>query len=369
MRAAGPLLESALVIVPEEGRLPVGDRVRGLRATHPVPSEASVAAGEAALDAARTTPRGTLLVVLLSGGASALMAAPAPGLTLDDKRAMTAALLESGAPIGAINAVRRHCSRVKGGGLLRAASAAEQVWTLALSDVIGDDPATIGSGPTAPDSTTFEDVAAVLREWGRAVPPAIHAVIRAGVGGERPETLKREDPMVERAAYVVVGSNALAVSGAQSAASAAGYLVVPFGHVLAGEAEEEGVRVASRILDDPTTGRPVALVAGGEPTVRVVPGGVGGRAQHLALAAAPGIAGSRCLLLAAGTDGIDGPTDAAGAWVDGGTMAEAAALGIDVAGALARTDSHPALARLGSLVRTGPTGTNVADVVIALRAC
>jgi glycerate-2-kinase len=190
-----------------------------------------------------------------------------------------------------------------------------------------------------------------------------------GSAGGRPETVKPHDPVLDRTVFVLVGSNAVAVDALAAAAAAAGYRVVRLGRPIAGDAAREGEAIARRLRTIADDGRPVALVGGGEPTVSVVAGGRGGRAQQLALAAAAGIAGARCLVLAIGTDGVDGPTDAAGAWVDGATMADAARLGVDVDAALAATDAHPALARLGSLVRTGPTGTNVADVVVGLRAC
>src|SRR5205823_1234666 len=220
----------------------------------------------------------TLVLVVLSGGASSLLVAPAAGLTLADKQALGARLLASGADIGALNVVRKHCSRVKGGGLARHAARAAGLWTLVLSDVVGDDPATIASGPTVADPSTFRDVAAVLARYLAAedVPAAVRARIERGCTGALPETVKPGDPALARAATGV--------------------------------------------------------------------------------------------LLAAGTDGVDGPTDAAGACVDGGTVARAWARGLDPAAALAATDSHPLLAATGDLLRTGPTGTNVADLVVALRA-
>lgn len=366
----GDALETGVVVVPEQDRAS-GDspRFRRLTASHPLPGPGSLAAAEAVLALACETKSDALLLVLLSGGASALLAAPSDGITLADQRDLTAALLASGADIRAINVVRRHCSRIKGGGLLRAAARAAAVWTLALSDVIGDDPASIASGPTAADPTTFADAQAALDRWVPTPPPTIVAALAEGASGHRAETVKPGDPLLARSTYVVVGSNALAVEAMAAAAETAGYEVARAGRPLTGDATEEGVDFARRLRDAPDRGRPVALVGGGEPTVQVVPGGQGGRAQQLALAAAAVLADSRCLLLAAGTDGIDGPTDAAGGWVDGATIAEAARLGVDVAGALAATNAHPALARLGALVRTGATGTNVADVVVGLRAC
>jgi glycerate 2-kinase len=364
----GDLIERGLVVVPRGGGQPATARLECMHGSHPVPDDTSAAAADALLDLARTTPRGTLLLVLLSGGASALVAAPVAGLELRDVQLATAALLASGADIQAVNTVRRHCSRLKGGGLLRAAAGAAAVWTLALSDVIGDEPAAIGSGPTAPDPTTFGDAAAILERWVPGAPGVLGAVLAEGVAGRREETVKPGDPLLRRATFVVVGSNVIAVDALAAAAGRAGYRAERLAQPIAGDAARAGEALGRRLRDPSAAGGRVALVGGGEPTVQVVPGGRGGRAQQLALAAAPVLAGTRCLLLAAGTDGIDGPTDAAGAWVDGGTMAEAGRLGLDVAAALAATDAHPVLARLGALVRTGPTGTNVADVVLGLRA-
>jgi len=342
-RAAAEVVSDAsaggLVIVPHGG--PGGIEVA--TGAHPVPDGAGEAATARLLAAVGAADAATLVLVVLSGGASSLLVAPAAGLTLADKQALGARLLASGADIGALNVVRKHCSRVKGGGLARHAARAAGLWTLVLSDVVGDDPATIASGPTVADPSTFRDVAAVLARYLAAedVPAAVRARIERGCTGALPETVKPGDPALARAATVVIGGNQDALAAAAAAARA---------HLGAAR------------------GGPFALVAGGETTVRVRPGGRGGRAQQLALAAAVALEGAPCVLLAAGTDGVDGPTDAAGACVDGGTVARAWARGLDPAAALAATDSHPLLAATGDLLRTGPTGTNVADLVVALRA-
>jgi len=263
--------------------------------------------------------------------------------------------------------VRKHCSRVKGGGLARAAREAAGLWSLVLSDVNGDDPATIASGPTVADPTTFADAGRVLVEHltPAEVPLAVRDHIARGAAGDVPETAKPGDPVLARAVTVVVGGNGDAVAAAATAAAARGYAVDRVDAPLAGDAAEVGRQLAARLLAGPRD-RPLALVAGGETTVRVRPGGHGGRSQQLALAAAVVLAGRAAVLLAAGTDGIDGPTDAAGACVDGETVARAR--GRDPARALADTDSHPFLSASGDLLRTGATGTNVADLVVALRA-
>src|SRR5438034_1571524 len=227
-----------------------------------------------------------------SGGASSLLVAPAAGLTLADKQALGARLLASGADIGALNLVRKHCSRVKGGGLARHAVRAAGLWTLVLSDVVGDDPATIASGPTVADPSTFRDVAAVLARYLAAedVPAAVRARIERGCTGALPETVKPGDPALARAATVVIGGNQDALAAAAAAARAHGYAAEVAAEPLGGDAAEAGRVLAARL--GAARGGPFALVAGGETTVRVRPGGRGGRAQQLALAAAVELEGA-----------------------------------------------------------------------------
>jgi glycerate-2-kinase len=343
-------------------------RVRGAR--HPVPDAAGEAATAELLAVADGAGTDDLVLVVLSGGASALLVAPAVGLTLAAKQQVTAALLAAGADIHALNCLRKHCSRVKGGGLARAAARAAAVWTLVLSDVVGDDLATVASGPTVADPTTWADAAAVLdRHLAPEVASAVRAHVARGAAGEVEDTPKPGDPAFARAHAVLVGGNRDAVAAAARTAGARGYETIVIAEPIEGEAAVAGRALAARLQAAPRD-RPVAVVAGGETTVRVVGGGRGGRSQHLALAAALALDGEAGVLLAAGTDGVDGPTDAAGACVDGRTVARARARGLDPAAALVATDSHALLDATGDLVRTGPTGTNVADVVVALRgAC
>jgi glycerate 2-kinase len=363
--------DAGIVIVPHgvAGDAPPGTIV--LHAAHPVPDDAGERATARVLDAVRSAGPETLVLLLLSGGASALLVAPAGDITLADTRAVTAALLASGADIVALNAVRKHCSRVQGGGLARAARGAAGVWTLLLSDVAGDDPAIIASGPAAADPTTFADARHVLERWlePEAVPTRVRAHLDAGVAGRVAETVKPGDPVLDRVATHVLAGNRTAVKAAAAAAHRLGFEAHEIPEPLRGDAEAAGGRIVATLESLPRQ-RPVAIVAGGETTVRVVPGGRGGRSQHLALAAALALAGRPGVVLAAGTDGIDGPTEDAGACVDGGTVARGRARNLDAAAALAATDSNPLLAATGDLVRTGPTGTNVADLVVALRpAC
>jgi hydroxypyruvate reductase len=360
----GDALDGGVVVAPE--RVAAPPRVRALVASHPVPDATSVASTAELLALAEGAGAETLVLVLLSGGASALLCAPADGLTLADKQVVTRALLDAGADIGAFNTVRKHCSRVKGGGLARAAAGAAGCWTLVLSDVVGDDLATIASGPTVGDPTTFADALAALSRYGVMAPAAVAERLRRGAAGAIPETPKPGDPPFARAHTRLVGTNADAVAAIADEARRRGYAVVVRQDPLVGDAAAAGADLATAVLAL-DAGR-VALVAGGETLVRAKPGGLGGRSQHLALAAASALAGHDAVLLAAGTDGIDGPTHAAGGCVDGETIARARAAGVDVAAALSATDSHRALAATGDLVVTGRTGTNVADVVVALRA-
>lgn len=367
----GTACAGGIVVVPRGGAGPCAGGVEVAEGGHPLPDASGEAATRRLLDVVAAADATTLVLVVLSGGASALLVASSDGVTLADKQAVTAALLAGGADIAALNTVRKHCSRIKGGGLVRAAAGARAIWTLVLSDVIGDDLATIASGPTTADPTTFADAARALERHLRAgeCPPAIEARIQRGLQGRVSETVKPGDPVLARVRTRLVGGNADAVAAAASTAAARGYAVDVPATPFIGDAGEAGRMIASRLRSAPP-GQAAAIVCGGETTVRVRAGGRGGRSQHLALAAAIALAGERAVVLAAGTDGVDGPTTAAGACVDGETVARARRAGLDPEAALAATDSHTILTATGDLVVTGPTGTNVADVVVALRpAC
>lgn len=363
------LLEEGLVVTTHESVESVpGCEVVG--AGHPLPDQAGADAAARVAELAAAAGPGDTLLVLLSGGSSALLASPVEGVSLDDLTATTKALLAGGASIGELNCVRKHLSALAGGGLVRLASPATVV-ALVLSDVVGDDPAVIGSGPTVPDPSTAREALSVLdrRAGGAPLPGSVRQVLEDMVAGVRPETPGPGDPVFDRAHTAVIGGNSDALAAAARRAGELGYPTRVVDGALTGEARLAGARIA----DDMSTAageQPVCLLYGGETTVTVVGDGVGGRNQELALAAAlhaEGWAGAPDWVVAAvGTDGRDGPTDAAGGVVDRATASRIREAGGDPVGLLARNDSHRALGMSGDLVVTGPTGTNVADLVVAL---
>jgi glycerate 2-kinase len=366
---AGLMVERGLIVSTHwQGEWPAS--ITTVKAGHPIPTEASETAGRAALDLAAHAAPDEALLVLLSGGASALLAAPAEGVTLADKQATTKLLLEAGASIDELNAVRKHLSAVKGGGL--AAAARCEVVTFALSDVVGplpDDPGVIGSGPTAPDASTWADALAVVSRRGvlARLPPTIRARLEAGARGELAETPKAGDPRLARATWRLIGSRVDAMDAARNAAIDRGFSTITIEAPIVGEARDAGPAFVARALEvSRRLPRPVCVIGAGETTVRVVGRGTGGRNQELALSVASSLETLRdaAAFFSTGTDGIDGPTDAAGGLVDGTTAARARTLGVDIAASLADNDAYHALDRLGDLVRTGPTDTNVGDLQV-----
>jgi glycerate-2-kinase len=297
--------------------------------------------------------------------------APAAGITLEEKQATARMLMEAGADIHELNTVRKHLSRVKGGLLARAAHPARIV-SLLISDVPGDRPDVIASGPAVPDPTTFADALAVLEARGliRAVPASINHRLEQGRAGQVPETPKPGDPLFGRVSTIVTACNRDALGAAAAEARRLGLEVRNNDGIVAGEAREAGQILASqalRLRSQMKSGQRLCLLSGGETTVTVRGKGKGGRSQELALAFCREIAGIPGItLLAAGTDGIDGPTDAAGAIVDGGTAELARQSGFDPAASLAANDAYPLLELCGALLKTGPTGTNVMDVQIVI---
>lgn len=343
-------------------------RIRLNECGHPVPDEAGVQGAQEIGNIAAKAGEDDLLICLISGGGSALMPFPAQPVTLAEKQETTQLLLRSGANIHEINTVRKHISSIKGGQLAALAWPA-QVLSLILSDVIGDDLDVIGSGPTAPDSSTFVDAVSVLDkfELTNRIPASVGERIRAGMAGEIPETPKS----LERVQNLIVGSNQLALDAAAGAARGLGYRPLILSSFIEGETRDVAKVHAAIAKEVLSSGRPVkrpaCVISGGETTVTIKGDGLGGRNQEFALAAAMDIAAiSGVLMLSGGTDGSDGPTDAAGALCDGTTIARAEKLGLNAADFLARNDSYHFFEPLGDLIKTGPTGTNVMDVRLAL---
>jgi hydroxypyruvate reductase len=361
----GARVGEGFVVVKDGYRLPTA-RIEIAEAGHPVPDGRGVAASARLLALAESATADDLVIFLVSGGGSALTPAPAPPVTLEEKQALTRLLLAAGATINELNAVRKHLSRFKGGLLARAASPAT-VLTLALSDVIGDPLDVIASGPTAPDPSTYAGALGVLERRGvlDRTPCSIVDRLRAGAAGKIAETPKAGDRVFERVTNLVIGNNALVVDAAAAEAERLGYRPHVLTRSLQGEAREVARDLVARARGLPG---PVALLAGGETTVTVRGSGRGGRCQEFALAAALALEGGDSLVvLAAGTDGTDGPTDAAGGLIDAGTVARARVAGLDPARALADNDAHALLTATGDIVATGPTNTNLLDLYLILR--
>jgi glycerate 2-kinase len=343
-----------------------------IAAGHPIPDEHGLMASDQIRSLLSGLNARDLLVVLISGGASALLPAPPEPITLAAKQQTTDLLLRAGANISELNAVRKHLSLLKGGRMAALAYPATIVGLL-LSDVIGDPLETIGSGPTAPDPSTFSDALAVLDKYRirNRVPKAVRGRLEDGMAGRLPETPKPRDPLFQNVHNLVVGSNRLALEAAAQHARSLGYRTLILSSTMQGETREVA-RVHARILSEVRlSGHPVrcpaCILSGGETTVTVKGDGKGGRNQEFALSASIEIEGlSDVLILSAGTDGTDGPTDAAGAIATGKTVSRAAGLGLDAAAHLRANDSYPFFDALGDLIRTGPTGTNVMDIHILL---
>jgi glycerate 2-kinase len=361
----GPPVASGLVIS-THGTAPPG--LTFLAGAHPVPDAASVAAARAALDLVAGCPPDGRVMALISGGASALMALPVEGVTLEAKAAATARLLEAGADITALNAVRKHLSAIKGGRLAARCRGDLAAWL--LSDVVGDDPSVIGSGPTAPDPTTFAEALDVIGRFGGPdrYPAEVVAHLVAGAAGRYPETPKSPADL-PRTSTRVIGSAAQARVAVAAAARRLGYEVLLRDEPVIGEARYAAVDhlawVRARIG---STSRATCVVSTGETTVHVTGGGRGGRNQEFALAAAMELerTATDWTVASVGTDGVDGPTDAAGACVDGATAPLARERGVEAERSLHDNDAWTFFSAVGGLLRTGPTDTNVGDVQIVL---
>jgi hydroxypyruvate reductase len=347
--------------------------VVGVReAGHPVPDQNSIEATRDLVERLhQATPR-DLIVCVISGGGSALMTLPADGIALADLQAATQLLLRAGATIHQINAVRKHLDAVKGGGLARAANGATLV-TLILSDVIGDDLSVIASGPTVSDPSTFDDAWRVIEQFDLIdqLPASIRTRLARGRSGDIADTPKPGDALFDRVQTVIVGSNIIAAQAAEAAARQLGFNTLLLSTFVQGEAREVA-RVAAAIAKEirhynRPVAKPACMICGGETTVTVKGQGLGGRNQELALAAAIDIDNlPDTLIVALGSDGTDGPTDAAGALASGETVSRARAIGLDAAAYLAGNDAYHFFQPLGDLIVTGPTGTNVNDLLFVL---
>ncbi len=368
----GVRLSEGLVVTAAPPATP--PRSRLLLAGHPMPDERGLAAAQEVESLVGGLGRRDVLLVLLSGGASALLPAPSLGISLADKAKTTSLLLRAGAPIQELNTVRKHLSRLKGGGLARVAAPA-RVLTLVLSDVVGDDLSTIASGPTVPDPTTFADALDVLQGRGllEDTPLAVRRHLEAGAHGRTPETPKAGEAAFRRTATRVVGGNRRSVLAAAREATRLGLRPVILTTRLEGESREVArclVAILREHVDRKrATRRPTCLLAGGETTVTVRGRGQGGRNQELAVAAAAALEGfpTGAVVASLATDGIDGMSDAAGGVVDDRSARRARDLGLPPPSAfLANSDSRNFLGPLGDLIVTGPTGTNVNDIVVFL---
>jgi len=359
---------TAGVVNVKYGHVAPTSTVKIVEAAHPVPDEQGLAGTRQMLELLEGADEQDLVVTVISGGGSALVDLPVDGITLDDMKALTDALLRSGATINEINTIRKHLSQVKGGGMARIASPATVV-SMILSDVVGNPLDFIASGPTVPDTTTFKDAWGVVGQYGLTdgVPKPIAERLKAGLRGEIPDTLKEGDPVFARVQNVVVASNELAAESAAAKARELGFNTMLLSTFVEGEAREIAKLYAGVAREIQAYGRPLArpacLIAGGETTVTVRGGGKGGRNQEMALSAALKIAGmENVMIVPSATDGNDGPTDATGAIADGSTVARAVAMGLNPAEYLAQNDAYHFFEKLGDLIITGPTNTNVNDL-------
>ncbi|MEO0248995.1 MAG: DUF4147 domain-containing protein [candidate division WOR-3 bacterium] len=361
----GKSLLGGLVVSPEDCEIP---GLETIKSSHPLPDENSLLAGERALELVSSAGKDETLLVLLSGGASSLMEAPVRGISLEELRNIYDLMIMAGLGIREINTVRRHISRIKGGGLA-VSSGARRLIVLIISDVVGNSLEDIGSGPTAPDPTLKAEAITILKRsdiWHALSESTREAIWNA------PETPKPDDPCFGRVQNIIVADNRMALSGIKDKASEMGYESIVVTDSLCGEAREVGFALGGILAGiaegrSDFSGRRVCLIFGGETTVRVRGNGTGGRNQELALACAMAIKGLRCVaVIAFSTDGKDGPTSAAGAFADGETCEIAFGKGLDAKEFLEHNDSHKFFRKVGRLIETGPTGTNVADCVVLL---
>jgi hydroxypyruvate reductase len=364
----GERLAGGAIVIPQ-GQTAKLQRIAVIHGEHPLPGPGSVAGAEQIATALARKHPTDVICFCLTGGASSLLVSPAVGLSLEDKLTVNRLLITCGAAIHEINTVRKHLSRIKGGGLARWAFPVTLL-SFILSDVIGDDLSTIGSGPTVPDPSTFPDALAVLQRYDllEQVPPAVLAHLRQGCAGAVSETAKPGDAIFARVHNFLIGSNRLALNAAAAAAQRSGFATQILDAPLSGDttkAAGDFAGILRSLLRACAT--PLCVFAGGETTVRVTGRGKGGRNQEFALVVAQELREEpNWALLSAGTDGVDGPTAAAGAFVDSRSLERASARGLDPSATLRENDTYPFFAALSDLFTPGPTGTNVMDIKIAL---
>ncbi|MDL1970701.1 MAG: glycerate kinase [Candidatus Desulfofervidaceae bacterium] len=366
----GDLIDTGLAITKygHGGKL---DKIKITEAGHPLPDENGVKATEEIIKLIKANAgEKTLILCLISGGGSALLVAPYEGITLAEKQSVTQLLLKAGADITELNAVRKHLSRVKGGRLAERAYPSRLI-ALILSDVIGDPLEVIASGPTAPDETTYRDALTVLKKFSLFphTPPQMIELLEKGKQGLLPETLKKDNPIFKHVTNMIIGNNRKALNAVKAKAFELGFQPQIISSEIQGEAREVGEYLANLASEAQKTlsDSPKCLISGGETTVAVKGKGLGGRNMELALAFALKVAGKKGIsLLSAGSDGTDGPTDAAGAIVDGNTILRAREVGIVPEVYLGNNDAYHFFQKVGGLFISGPTGTNVMDIQIIL---
>ena len=363
---------AAGIIVVKYGHGVALNKIEIIEAGHPIPDGAGLDGARRIVELVGGRTERDLLFFLISGGGSALLPFPVDGLSLAEKQQTTDALLKSGATITEINALRKHLSRLKGGRLAGLAAPATMI-ALILSDVIGDVFDAIASGPTTPDSSTYENCLAIVDRYRlqEKIPAKVIGYLQRGAAGEHEETPKAGDPIFDRVQNLIVGSNRIAVAAARARAAELGYRTTVLADPVEGESRVAAGKLARLVRgiarERGADFQPLCVIAGGETTVTVRGNGVGGRNQEFALASAVEIRGlDNVVVLSAGTDGTDGPTHAAGGIVDGFSLPRANALGMAAEDFLDRNDSHSFLRATGDLLITGPTLTNVMDIQIAL---
>ncbi len=360
------------VVVTKHGYVAPLKGIELLEGGHPLPDTGGIKGTKRILKLISNLNQDDLVICLISGGGSALLISPIPGISLRDKKELTDQLLRCGANIREINTVRKHISQVKGGRLARLAHPAHVI-TLILSDVIGSKLDSIASGPTAPDTTTFSDCLKIMQKYKleAKIPPSILGHLKKGAQGKIKETPKAGSPIFERVKNFIIGSNSLALEAAKQKAEELGFSSMILPRPVSGDTTRSAVRHANMAKRIQETGDPVCppacIISGGETTVKIKGKGLGGRNQEFVLIGATKIAGSKnVVMLSAGTDGTDGPTDAAGAICDGKTIKRALRKGLDPKQYLDDNDSYHFFQKLGDLLKTGPTNTNVMDVHLVL---